>query len=108
MPLVGAARVHALELGLHEVNTVDRFLAAGARGLYTSDETTEIAEAYQHILRLRLVHQLAQLDRGEAPDNLITPRTLSRADGLLLRDAFRTVTLVQASLRQRFRTDLLG
>jgi hypothetical protein len=26
----------------------------------------------------------------------------------LLRDAFRTVTRVQAGLRERFRTDLLG
>jgi CBS domain-containing protein len=108
MPFVGAARVHALELGLRDVNTVDRFRAAGARGLYTSAETTEVVEAYQHILRLRLVHQLAQLDRGGAPDNLIASRNLSRGDGLLLREAFRTVKLVQGGLRARFRTDLLG
>jgi CBS domain-containing protein len=108
MPLVGAARIHALELSLREVNTVERFRAAGARGLYTPDENTEITEAYQHILRLRLVHQLAQLDHGLAPDNLIAPRSLSRAHGLLLSDAFRTVARVQAGLRERFRTDLLG
>lgn len=108
MPLVGAARVHALELALREVNTVERFRAAGARALYTPEETTEITEAYQHVLRLRLVHQLAQLDEGLAPGNLIAPRRLSRGDGLLLRDAFRTVTRVQAGLRERFRTDLLG
>jgi CBS domain-containing protein len=108
MPLAGAARVHALELGLREVNTVERFRAAGARELYTAAETTEITEAYQHVLRLRLIHQLGQLDDGAAPDNLIEPRRLSRGDGLLLRDAFRTVTMVQAGLRERFRTDLLG
>jgi CBS domain-containing protein len=108
MPFVGAARVHALELAFRDVNTVDRFRAAGARGLYTPPETTEIAEAYQHILRLRLVHQLAQLDRGVTPDNVIATRDLSRGDGLLLHDALRTVKLVQAGLRERFRTDLLG
>lgn len=108
MPLTGAARVHALELGLSEVNTVDRFRAAGAHGSYTAAETTEIGDAYHHVLRLRLVHQLAQLDREIVPDNLIDHRTLSRADALLLRDAFRTVTKVQAGLRERFRTDLLG
>ena len=108
MPLAGAARVHALELALPEVNTVERFRAAGTRGLYTPAEATEITDAYQHVLRLRLVHQLTQLDRGVPPDNLIEPRTLSRADGLLLRDAFRTVSVVQAGLRERFRTDLLG
>jgi CBS domain-containing protein len=108
MPLAGAARVHALELGLSEMNTVERYRAAGARGLYTAAETTEITEAYQHVLRLRLLHQLAQLENGVAPDNLIEHRALSRADGLLLRDAFRTVSIVQAGLRERFRTDLVG
>lgn len=108
MSLAGAARVHALELALSEVNTVERFRAAGARGLYTAAETTEITEAYQHVLRLRLMHQLGQLENGVAPDNLIEHRTLSRADGLLLRDAFRTVSMVQAGLRERFRTDLVG
>jgi CBS domain-containing protein len=108
LPLVGAARVHALELALPAVNTIDRFREAGARGLYTRAETTEISEAYGHVMRLRLVHQLAQLDDGVAPDNRVAPRSLSRGDGLLLRDAFRTVTMVQAGLRERFRTDLLG
>jgi CBS domain-containing protein len=108
LPLVGAARVGALELGLREVNTIDRFRAAGARGLYTAAETEEIADAYRHVLRLRLVHQLAQLDTGTEPDNRIDVSRLSRADELLLRDALRTVRRVQAGLRGRFRTDLLG
>jgi CBS domain-containing protein len=108
MPLAGAARVNALELGLPEVNTVDRFRAAGARGLYTPAETTEITDAYQHVLRLRLVHQLAQVEQGLPPDNLVEYRTLARADALLFRDALRTVTLVQGGLRERFGTDLLG
>jgi CBS domain-containing protein len=108
MPLTAAARVHALELGLPEVNTVERIRAAGARGVYTEAETREIADAYQHVLRLRLVHQLAQLERGAPPDNLVDHRALSRADALLFRDALRTVRRVQAGLRERFRTDLAG
>lgn len=108
MPFVGAGRVHALELALPEVSTVDRFREAGARGLYTPSETTEITEAFQHVQRLRLVHQLAQLERGSMPDNLIEHPRLSRADGLLLRDAFRTVTRVQEGLRERFPTVRLG
>ena len=108
MPLAGAARVDALELGLPEVNTVDRFRAAGARGVYTAAETEEIADAYRHVLRLRLVHQLAQLDGALEADNRIDVARLSRADHLLLRDALRTVRRVQAGLRGRFRTDMLG
>ena len=107
LQLVGAARVHALALGLAETNTVDRFRTAAARGVYDEAEGREITDAHELLQRLRLVHQLGCLERGERPDNRINPKRLSHADGLLLRDALRTVTHVQAGLRERYATDLL-
>jgi CBS domain-containing protein len=107
LPLVGAARLHALELGLAETNTVDRLYGAGARGLYTEAETREISDAFKHVTRLRLVHQLEQLERGDVPDNAVRVNRLSRGDGLLFRDALRTVQRVQAGVRERFQTDLM-
>jgi len=67
----------------------------------------EITDAFQHLMRLRLLHQLEQVERGEAPDNHVDPARLSHADGVLLRDALRTVTRVQAGIRERFATDLV-
>lgn len=107
LSLVGAARLHALELGLAETNTVDRLHAAGARGLYTEAEAREISDAFKHVTRLRLVHQLEQLERGEGPDNAVRPNRLSRGDGLLFRDALQTVRRVQAGVRERFQTDFM-
>jgi CBS domain-containing protein len=106
--LTGAARVHALELGLAPTNTVERFRAASERGLYTPAEAREITDAYQHLMRLRLVHQLERLEAGARPDNRVSPARLSRADRLLFRDALATVERVQAGLRARFSTDRLG
>jgi signal-transduction protein with cAMP-binding, CBS, and nucleotidyltransferase domain len=54
------------------------------------------------------VHQLDQLDRGEPPDNRVRVDELSRADGLLLRDALRVVADVKRSLKDRYGTDLIG
>jgi CBS domain-containing protein len=105
MQLVGAARVHALELGLPPTNTVDRFRAAQEHGLYTPEESREIVDAAQHLMRLRLVHQLDQDARAESPDNFVVPARLSHADRVLLREALRTVGHVQAKLRERFATD---
>jgi CBS domain-containing protein len=105
MQLVGAARVHALELGLRETGTAERFLAAAVRGLYSAAGATEIVDAYAELLRLRLVHQLACLRDGRVPDNDVDPRRLSHRDALLLRDALKTAARVQAGLRQRFATD---
>jgi CBS domain-containing protein len=107
LQLVGAARVHALALGLEETNTVDRLRAAAAREVYGEAEAVEITDAHQLLQRLRLVHQLECLDRGEPPDNRINPKRLSHADALLLREALHTVSRVQAGLRERYATDLL-
>src|SRR5581483_1319214 len=105
--LVGAGRLHALHLGAAETGTLARFRAAGAAGLYRDAEVREIGDAFQHLLRLRLVNQLAQLAAGEPPDNYVVPNALSRADALLFRDALRTVGRVQAGVRERFATEFL-
>ncbi len=105
MQLVGAARLHALELGLAETGTADRFRAAGERGLYPPGEVAEIVDAYEDLLRLRLVHQLACLSGGRPPDNHVPLHALTHRDDLLLREALRTVGRVQDGLRERFATD---
>jgi CBS domain-containing protein len=107
MQIVGAGRVDALELGADETNTVDRLRLAAARGRYGEAEVQEVTDAYQHLTRIRLVHQLAQLTRGERPDNAVRPDALTHADAVLFRDALRTVTRLQASLRQRYATDFV-
>jgi CBS domain-containing protein len=108
LQLVGAGRLYSLALSLAETNTIDRIRAAAGRGLFTDAEAREIADAFQHLMRLRLVHQLAQIARREAPDNYIAPSQLSRADALLLRDAMKTVARVQAEVRERFATDFVA
>jgi CBS domain-containing protein len=108
MQLTGAARVTALELGLPQTNTIDRFRAAAERGVYTAAETREITDACQHLMRVRLVHQLERLAAGALPDNHVDPSGLSHADALLFRDALKTVERVQAGIRERFATDLFG
>ena len=108
MQLVGAGRLFALQLGLGETNTIERFRAASANKILDAGEVGEIADAFQHLTRLRLRHQLEQIERGEAPDNLVVPEALSHADALLFRDALQTVRKVQASVRQRFATDFVG
>jgi CBS domain-containing protein len=106
-PMTQAMRVYALSLGVRETNTVDRLEAAGARGLFTAAEVTELADAHELIARLRLTHQIACLDAGLAPDNFIDPRTLGKADHLLLKQAFKSIAWVQRHLEDRFQTSLV-
>jgi CBS domain-containing protein len=108
LQLVGAGRVYGLLLGLRETNTIDRIRAAAERGIFSGTETREIADAYQHLTRLRLLHQLENLARGETPDNYIAPGRLSRADALLMREAMKTIARVQDGVRERFATDFVA
>jgi CBS domain-containing protein len=108
LQLVGAGRLLALQLGLTETNTVERYRASAAGGVLGAAQIGEITDAFQHLMRLRLRHQLDQLARGEAPDNLVTPDSLSHADALLLRDALQTVRRLQGSIRERFATDFVS
>jgi CBS domain-containing protein len=107
LQLVGAGRLYDLALSLGQTNTIDRFRAAAARGVFKEAVAREITDAHQHLMRLRLVHQLDSLARGETPDNYITPSHLSRAEAVLVREAFRTVAGVQAQIRERFATDFV-
>jgi CBS domain-containing protein len=105
LQLVGAGRVHALELALRETGTTERFAAAGAHGLYTQDEITEIVDVHDDLVRMRLVHQLGRLREGRPLDNRVNVRRLSHRDQVLLPEALRTVGRVQGKLRERFATD---
>ena len=107
LQIVGAARLLALQLGLGATNTIERLREAAARDALVAAEVDAITDAFQHLMRLRLRHQLAQIQRGDTPDNYVTPDTLSHADALLFRDALRTVRRVQASIRERFATDFI-
>jgi CBS domain-containing protein len=107
LQLVGAARLLALERGLGETNTIERFRAAAAAGALDPGQVGEITDAFQHLLRTRLRHQLEQVRRGEVPDNLVRLETLSHADALLFRDALQTVRKVQGAIRERFATDFV-
>ena len=106
--LVGAGRVYALDLGLDATDTAARLAGAAAAGLLPADVASAAVEAHEHLLRLRLRHQLAQTAAGAAPDNRVAPGKLSRHEAVLLREALRTVGEAQAHLRDRYRTDLLG
>jgi CBS domain-containing protein len=107
-PLVGAARVHALEIGSNLTNTVDRFRALEDRTIFRSSRIEEITQAYLFVMRLRLEHQLEQRAEGVPPDNYIDPARLSRAERLLVKDAFRTIDTMRDEISDRYQTDLIA
>ena len=90
-----------------DTNTLDRLAAAGRADCSPPRRSPSCRDAYEVMARLRLRRQLACLDAGAAPDNFIDPRTLGKADRLLLKEAFKTIAWVQRHLEDRFQTSVV-
>jgi CBS domain-containing protein len=101
-------RVYALSLGVPQTNTLDRLQAVGERGILGADEVGDLRDAHRLIARLRLTHQLEQMDAGQPPDNFVRPRALGRTDRLLLKEAFKTIGALERRVEDRFQTGLVG
>jgi CBS domain-containing protein len=108
LQMVGAARLLALQSGVAATGTVDRLRAVAAQGVFPDAAATDASEAYGALMRLRLLHQLRQVERGEATDNRVTVEALSRAERAVLRDALQVVAAIQAHIRERFATDFVA
>ena len=98
IPIVDLARWAGMTAGVASAPTPERLRAAAAAGTMADAEASTLAEAFGFIGSLRLDHQVEQLRRGEPPDDFIDPKTLNPLARSYLREAFRAVASVQASL----------
>ena len=98
IPIVDLARWAGMAAGLASASTLERLRAAEAAGTLEREEAQTLSEAFGFIGALRLDHQVEQLRRGEPPDDFIDPKTLNPLARSYLREAFRAVASVQASL----------
>jgi CBS domain-containing protein len=98
IPIVDLARWAGMAAGVASAPTLERLRAAAAAGTMESAEASTLAEAFGFISGLRLDHQVEQLRRGEPPDDFVDPKTLNPLARSYLREAFRAVASVQASL----------
>lgn len=98
IPIVDLGRIYALQGGIAAVATRTRLVAARQRGLTSPSGGQELEAAYDRIATFRLLHQAAQVRRGQRPDNYLDPRGLTLAQRRQLRDAFVVVRTMQSAL----------
>jgi CBS domain-containing protein len=102
VPFVDFARLLALKYGLAETNTLERLRTLSGLNLLPRDLATEVSEAYEFIMQLRLVHQLHMLEQDLMPDNHIDPADLSDLEKHTLKDAFQVIRRLQNHARMEF------
>lgn len=108
LPIVGMARVFALEAGSRARSTLDRLGAASAAGTLSDEGAATLAEAFRFLLSLRLRAQLLAARTGAPGGNLVRSAELSALERRLLRDTLIAVRELQQATALRFHTERLG
>jgi CBS domain-containing protein len=101
LPIEALARWSGLAAGVGAATTRARIEASEASGTLSSEHAAILRDAFELVCELRMEHQVEQLRRGEAPDNLIDPEGLTQLSRTALKDAFRAVARIQRVVGQR-------
>ncbi len=97
IPVVDLGRIYALQGSLTAINTRARLSAAMEAGVISPSGGRDLIEAYDMIADARLTHQMAQIKRGERPDNFMAPYELSDFERNHLREAFLIIKTMQSA-----------
>jgi CBS domain-containing protein len=106
LPIEALARWSGLAAGVGAATTRSRIDASESAGTLSAEDAANLRDAFELVCELRMEHQVDQLRRGEAPDNLIDPEGLTPLTRTALKDAFRAVARIQRVVGQRL--DLAG
>lgn len=106
-PVVDAARVLSLDLGIKTQNTLDRLAEINRRGVIDGEFYADLREAYDFIVYLQISRHLDALAKGKEPDNFIDPESLNSLQRKMLKESFAVVRRLQETIEFRFQTKLV-
>jgi CBS domain-containing protein len=101
IPIEALARWSGLAAGVAAATTRARIEASESAGTLSRQDAAVLRDAFELVCELRMEHQVDQLRRGEAPDNLLDPEALTPLTRTALKEAFRAVARIQRALGQR-------
>lgn len=102
MPMVSFARLYALRHQVNRTHTLERIEALTERGVIVPSSRDEISAAYDFLMQLRLGAQLAAIQSGRPPTNIIHPGKLGYIQQELLKQAFAQIAAVQKKISYDF------
>ena len=108
MPIIGLARILALEAQSRERSTLARLDAARRAGVLSEEGAETLDESFRFLFRLRLDRQLRALSSGETPTNRVRLEEIDALSARHLKEAFLYVRQMQQAVAQRFRIDVMS
>lgn len=94
-PIVNLARWGALSAGSTATSTVERLTAASGSSMLPEARAQTLIEVFGVLQRIRLRYQLAQVERGDRPTDLLDHDRLSPIDRSIIDRAAREIAAVQ-------------
>ncbi|MCL2724591.1 MAG: DUF294 nucleotidyltransferase-like domain-containing protein [Polyangiaceae bacterium] len=107
-PLVHGVRSLALARRLRETSTTARIAALVEAGVLNASMGSDLTDALQLFMAIRLKAGLAEMDRGEPVSGAVNPQALSALERDLLKDALDVVKRFKTQLRYRFRLSAIS
>jgi CBS domain-containing protein len=98
VPIVDFSRAMAFKSGILETNTMSRLARLREGAFVPEDLCSEIMEAYEFLMHLRLLHQLRLVNQQVEPHNFVDPAALSDLEKHTLKGAFGVINGMQAYL----------
>lgn len=104
--IVHGVRILALEYKIESTNTTERIKELNNVGLFDKRFASELMEAYDTLLGIRLRSMLAQKQVTEE-QNYVNPKLLGKNDRDLLKDAFKIVNTFKKFLTYHFHLEMV-
>jgi CBS domain-containing protein len=101
LPIESLARWSGLAAGVGAATTRSRIEASESAGTLSGEDAAVLRDVFELVCELRMEHQVDQLRRGEAPDNLIDPSGLMPLTRTALKEGFRAIARIQRAVGQR-------
>jgi CBS domain-containing protein len=95
MPIVNIARWAGFGAESTELPTTDRLRAASGSVILPRRHAEQLIEAFEVLQRLRLRHQLTQIEHGDDPSDVLTKEELSPIDRSVVTQTVRQISAIQ-------------
>jgi CBS domain-containing protein len=103
-PVVDAARLLSLDLGIKSQNTLDRLAEINQRGVLDNESYGDLCEAYEFIVYLQISNHLDALAKDEEPDNFLNPEDLNNLQRKMLKESFSVISRLQELIEFNYHT----
>lgn len=107
-PVIHGVRSLAIEKGVLSTNTFERIKELSDKSIISPTKATEMIEALEFLLTLRLQERLRKLELGKQPDNYIRPGNLSHFERDLLKESLKVVEGFKKFCQAHFKFDYIA